>query len=495
MSTTLIRKIEHAGHPNVLVVGDLILDRYVWGDVDRISPEAPIQILRVASEERRPGGAGNVINNLHSLGAKVACCGVLGSDAEGEAFREVLQSIGVDDFGVVTDRDRRTTVKARMVARAQQVLRVDWEDTAKISESVEAKLLTYVRGCARDFDLVIVSDYAKGVVTEALMDELRSISSGKGCHVIVDPAKGADYHMYRGVATITPNRVEAEMAVGSRIVDEASLREAATTLLEEHALESALITRDKDGMSLFRKDGEELHLTAHAQAVFDVTGAGDAVISALGFVLAAGHSLEDAARIANIAGGIEVGKVGAVPVTKEEIINQLRDVEYTSASKIKSLEELRPIVRDQKGRGRKVVFTNGCFDVLHVGHVELLRAAKSFGDLLVVGMNSDSSVRRLKGPRRPILGEIERSHVLAALETVDYVVLFEEDTPEGLLREIRPDVLAKGSDYSKSEVVGREIVEEYGGEVRLIPVVPGISTSDIVARVLERHQEGAAAGS
>lgn len=484
MSDSLYHYFTHIGHPRILVLGDAILDKYVWGDSSRISPEAPIPILQVQGEEFKPGGAGSVCINLRHLEAEVIFCSAIGEDSEGAELRSLLQSAEVDLAGLISSPKRVTSLKTRFLARAQQMLRVDREETGAISSELESRLLDLLVDQIPRADLVVVSDYGKGVVTPCIASRVADLCRQRGIKCIADPPKINNYSSYRGFTLLAPNRSEAEAASGIQITDETSLASAAMGLIEENDLEYMLITRDKDGISAFDKQGNHFHDQAQVRAVYDVTGAGDMVTSILGLVLADGGDIKDAVRLANIAAGIEVGKLGVAPVSRQEIKESL--VWQSSEGKVKTVEELQTILSKLRVAGKKIVLTNGCFDILHPGHVDLLQRARAYGDALVVAVNSDDSIRRLKGPRRPILSEQERTQMLSAIGSVNFVTVFEEDTPIPLLKALKPDVLVKGAQYSVDQVIGHEVVEGYGGTIKLVPHIEGISTTDIVQRVLEK---------
>jgi len=500
----LIGILEADVHPSALVVGDLMLDKYVWGHVKRTSQEAPVPVLEVTDEEVRPGGAGSVMNNLARLGATVEACSIVGDDPDGNEVRERLESLGVSTTGVIEDPGRRTTVKVRMMGQVQsarravqQLLRTDYEATAPLSAEMEARVLEYVTKELPKFDVVVVSDYDKGLLTTPLVESIAQLGREAGVPVIVDPSLVEDYSRYRGAAAVTPNRYEAEIATGVHITGPESLVEAGQKLVETLALDCVVITIDKDGMFLYGRDGDHEQIPTVPQDVYDVTGAGDMVVSALSFVVGSGHGFREAIHIANVAAGIEVGKLGVVPVSRQEIISDLVERTRSPLAKVRPISQLLPELNERRRRGARVAFTNGCFDLLHVGHIECIKYCRSKGDLLVVGVNSDSSVRRLKGPSRPILSQHERAAMLAALDEVDYIVIFDDQSVGPLIEQVRPDVLVKGGDVGTDGVVGRETVESYGGTVLLAPIIEGISTTDIVARVLERYKQqvpGVAAG-
>jgi len=487
VSRDLAKAFAAIGRPRIVVVGDLILDRYVWGDVERISPEAPIPILKVTGEEARAGGAGSVCVNVANLGATVVCASILGDDAEADAVQGILKAHGIVQKAIVRCADRPTTVKTRMLARVQQVLRVDRETVTPIPEKVVARLLKILRREAARADAVLVSDYNKGLLTPDFLRALIGACREAGTPVIVDPARGVEGANYRGATVICPNRIEAAEAAG--LVDEAdNVDKVGRRLLRRLALDACIVTRDRDGISLYRKGQKPLHVAARVREIYDVTGAGDMVLSALGFALGGGAGMEDAVRIANVAGGLEVGRVGVVPLARWEILEQFEEGDIEPSSKLRSRRQLADIVRHLKKQGQTVVLTNGCFDLLNANHISLLRHAKSLGDVLVVATNSDASITRLKGKSRPILTQAERVEILSGLHYVDYVAVFPEDTPEALLAAVQPDILVKGGDYKdKTEVVGWEIVEAYGGAIARAPMGHYHSTSGIVEKVLDAH--------
>ncbi|MBI3273390.1 MAG: D-glycero-beta-D-manno-heptose-7-phosphate kinase [Planctomycetes bacterium] len=498
MIARLARCLRELGKPRILVLGDLLLDRYVWGRMERISPEAPVPILKVESDrDLRPGGAANVSLNLQALGARVACLGTVGEDAAGRTLARLLDRAGVGIAGLVVDRAKPTPVKTRMIAHRQQILRIDEEESAPVSPAIATKLLRAFRREARKADLVLVSDYGKGALTDPLLAAVVAEGRKRGLPVLIDP-KGRDYAKYRGATALTPNQAEAELASGVEIRSPESLREAARRLVDGLALDFVVVTRGEQGMSLFAPPTEgaeaELHVPAQAREVYDVTGAGDTAIAMLGLALAAGASREESLHLANRAAGLVVGKLGTATVTRKEVLDALAAEHRGHAAKIHPPAALGRILARHRRAGERVAFTNGCFDLLHAGHVQSLRFARAQADLLVVGINSDASVRRLKGEARPILSQAERAQVLAALEDVDYVTIYAEDTPHRVLELLRPDILVKGGDcaWRKEGVVGREVVEGYGGRVELAPYAQGLSTTNIVDRILERCGRAAA---
>jgi len=482
------RFLSRIGQIRALVIGDLMLDEYLWGKTERISPEAPVQVVDISREDLRLGGAGNVINNLMMLGCQVHVAGVLGDDGDGRLLRRLLEEKSVGIQGVFMDGGRTTSRKTRILASNQQMLRIDRESQNPISQEMEVRLTDYVRSATADFQVILVSDYLKGVLSERLLKEIIAIGRQKGIPVVVDP-KGNDFLKYRGATLLTPNRKEAQTASQIPIVDEASLLRAGRSLAETLDLEALVLTRSEEGMTLFPRGGEEIHLPTEAREVFDVSGAGDTVLAMMGLGLAGGLSLQETAGLANVAAGIVVGKVGTSTVAPGEILEVIGRRHQDTDLKIKERDVLAGTLEMERGKGRTVVFTNGCFDLLHVGHVKYLQKARRLGDLLVLGLNSDDSIRRLKGPKRPLIGQDERAHILAALDCVDYVVIFDEDTPFELIKALRPKILVKGGDYSPEGVVGKDLVESYGGRVELIQFVDGKSTTNIIDAILQQYRE------
>jgi len=483
---TIESLFNHIGSIRCLVVGDLMLDEYLWGKAERISPEAPVQVVDVVREELRLGGAGNVVNNLVALGAQVSVCSVIGEDENGWALLKDFNRHDVAIDAIFRDPARRTSRKTRVVASNQQIVRIDRESRDPLSEEMEAQVCSWISAHAGQFSVILLSDYLKGVLTSRVIETIVTTAALQGIPVLVDP-KGTDFGRYRGATLLTPNRKEAEAASGLAITDNRSLEQAAGLIMEKAGLGHLLITRSEEGMSLFSSTEEAVHIPTVAREVFDVSGAGDTVLASLAVGVAAGLGMAEAARLANIAAGIAVGKLGTSTVSPDEIINAVALSHSDSDSKIKNLDVLTAIITAEKARGKKVVFTNGCFDLLHAGHVKYLQKARSLGDLLVMGLNSDASVRRLKGEKRPLIGEDERAHILAALDCIDYVVLFDQDTPLELITALKPHILAKGGDYTADGVVGKDVVEAYGGRVELVTFVDGKSTTNIIERILERY--------
>ena len=492
MYRELVKRVESLGQPHVLVVGDFILDRYVFGDAERISQEAPIQILKVAHEETRLGGAGSVVNNLHTLGARVEAFGVIADDLDGDGIVADLDRIGIGTAYLLRAEDERpTTRKTRFVGRAQhripqQVLRVDWEDPRDIAPGDQDRLATAFRVALANGgpDAVLLSDYGKGVLTPALTANLIAWAKDAGVPVIVDPLKSADYSKYRGATVLTPNREEAGLASGMALAAHDALEQAAAQLVADFDLEALVITLDKEGAYLrLRDENRGCLVPTRPRHVYDNAGAGDMVVAVMALAMAGGAPMREAVGLANVAGGLEVEKFGVQPVSRDEMIADLLDEARRSGDKIRTREALLTELSRHRARGETIAFTNGCFDLLHAGHIEYLDFAARHGDVLVVGLNSDRSVRANKGPERPVCPEAQRARVLSAIEVIDYLVIFDEDTPQGLIEAVRPDVLIKGEDWREKGVVGREFVESHGGRVVLAPLVKGLSTSDLVDRI------------
>ncbi|WP_027370131.1 bifunctional D-glycero-beta-D-manno-heptose-7-phosphate kinase/D-glycero-beta-D-manno-heptose 1-phosphate adenylyltransferase HldE [Desulfovermiculus halophilus] len=476
-------------HVHILVVGDVMLDRYVWGQVDRISPEAPVPVVLARDTTETLGGAGNVAANAAALGAQVTVFGVCGRDEAKGRVDQLLSERGIAN-SLISLQSMPTISKTRIMAGKQQCLRIDQEDTITLSSAQEAELVHRLGEAMRPQTVCIISDYGKGLVSStlcrAIVDQARSAS----CPVLVDP-KGRDWERYRGVDCITPNSLEFAQYADLGGADGSLLSRTGQDVCSRLGLSSLLITRGAQGMLLVGRDFDPVNIPTQAKEVFDVSGAGDTVIAALGLGLGAGMSWEQAARMANAAAGIVVGKVGTQPVWAHELERALTRQDY-GTPKVVSTEKLAQEVQTWQHADQCVVFTNGCFDLLRHGHIRLLQQAASLGQRLVVGLNSDASVRRIKGPERPVLGQQDRATILAALECVDRVVIFAEDTPERLLREIQPDVLVKGGDYREDEVVGRDIVKGRGGRVEIIPIADQVSTSDLIRSIL--RQNGTACG-
>jgi D-beta-D-heptose 7-phosphate kinase/D-beta-D-heptose 1-phosphate adenosyltransferase len=468
--------------PNILVIGDLMIDHYLWGSCDRISPEAPVQVVNVKKESSVLGGAGNVINNLVTLGSVVDVISVIGNDSVANELKSLLEKIDVPTSNLVVENNRKTSKKSRLIASQQQVLRYDMESIDDINENSHKQIIQTLEKNIDKYSSIILSDYGKGVLTTNLTKEIIKIANKNNIKVLVDP-KGKDYSKYKGSYTLTPNKKEAMEATNIDIKDESSLIEALKSLKTQCELEVSLITLSEQGIAIF--DDELTIKPTVAREVYDVTGAGDTVIASIAFALGNNLDIKDAIYFANLAAGVVVGKIGSATTTLDEIY----EYEYSlhksnSTSHIKTFDEIKTLASKLHSQGKKIVFTNGCFDILHVGHVKYLEVAKSYGDVLILGLNADSSVRKLKGPTRPINTQDDRAYILASLESVNYVVIFEEETPYELIKLIKPHVLVKGGDYEGKEVVGQDIADE----LKLVQFVDGKSTTNTIKRIQENEK-------
>lgn len=514
--------------PNILVVGDLILDHYIWGNCERISPEAPVQVIDVKRESLNLGGACNVANNLISLESNVWICGMVGCDEAGNTLKQELKNRGIQIEGIFSNPLRPTTQKSRLIAAHQQVVRIDREDKSPISQEGEKFILDFVEHTLVESKLqcLVLSDYQKGVLSESLTQSLIALTKAHNLKILIDP-KGKDYTKYKGATLLTPNKKEAIQATGINVCDEDSLQDCIVALQKMCALEVSLITLSEDGIAFSTRDSIQAgsvkleRMPTIAREVFDVTGAGDTVIASLAYMLALGKPISQSVYFANAAAAVVVSKVGSATASKAEILaylrrNNLLDSALVNAEFLKIFDEesylnhlserMVKIFKRQKllsywdkwikaeelnafleslhqlkEENFKIVFTNGCFDILHLGHIDYLHKARNLGDLLIVGLNSDASVKRLKGASRPINEEKDRIAMLCALECVDFVVVFSEETPQELIAKIRPHILVKGADYANKEVVGREFSEE----VRLIEFIEGKSTSQLIQKIKE----------
>lgn len=459
----------------LLVIGDVMLDRYWHGDAFRVSPEAPVPVVKVENREDRPGGAGNVALNIAALGSAATLVGIIGNDEAGGELKSRLEAAGVYCEFLVSN-SKPTITKLRVISRHQQLIRLDFEEkfSAEDVQDLDQKVESLIENC----QVMVISDYAKGALAD--VPSLINLARKHKIPVIVDP-KGSDFTKYRGATLMTPNLSEFEAVVGS-CENEQTLVEKGLALLTDLDLDALLITRGEHGMTLIRPESPELHLPAKAREVFDVTGAGDTVISVLAASLAAGDSLADSTALANLAAGLVVGKLGTAAISGPEMRRAIL-AELNSGRGVMTADQLKIAVQDAKDHGESIVFTNGCFDIIHAGHVGYLAEAKKLGNRLIVAINNDDSVHRLKGAGRPINPVERRAAVLAGLEAVDWVVSFSEDTPENLLRELQPDILVKGGDYTVDQVVGGAFVESYGGQVKALEFLDNCSTSAIVEKM------------
>jgi D-beta-D-heptose 7-phosphate kinase/D-beta-D-heptose 1-phosphate adenosyltransferase len=484
MTTNLSNLLDQFANHRVMVVGDLMLDRFIYGTVDRISPEAPIPVLRIQRETIALGGAGNVVRNLSSLGAQVDVIGVAGQDSASFDMAQLFAELPNVASMVLPDAARPTTLKVRCIGGSQQLIRADRETTTAISPEMEQQILQRVQAALPSVQVLILSDYAKGVLTEKLVPQIIALAKAQNKPVLIDP-KGRDFSRYRGATMLTPNRKELTEATGAgSIKTVAEAEQAARSLIAKYDVNVVLAKLGGDGVCLVAKDEPALHIHGMAKEVYDVSGAGDTVVATMALALAAGGTLADAAHLANLAGSIVVGKVGTATISVDDLHHGLHDDDRkTHESKIMTWQEAFEQTEKWRLQGLKVGFTNGCFDLIHPGHLSLLRQTRSRCDRLIVGLNTDASVRRLKGDTRPVQNELSRATVLSAMADVDGVVLFDQETPLELIRTLRPHLLVKGADYTPDKVVGWDLVQGWGGELYLANLVQGQSTTSTIARM------------
>ena len=463
--------------PKILVIGDLMIDHYLWGECERISPEAPIPIVNIDDENTVLGGAGNVVNNLVALGAHTDILSVIGDCDIANELGTLLSNINVSTNHLVKEKGRLSSKKSRIIASHQQVIRYDRESDYDISEKSQQTLFGQYKKILKQYDIVLLSDYGKGVLTDSLTRDLIQEANNLGIKVLVDP-KGINYFKYSGAYLLTPNKKEASLATNIDIIDDSSLLRAITQLKEKCSLNVSLITLSENGVAIYDND-LRVHPTM-AREVYDVTGAGDTVLATLGYALSSNYDIDQAVEFANLAAGVVVGKIGSATASIDEINDYKSSLHQSSSEEhIKTLIEIEVLSTKLKDKGKKIVFTNGCFDILHAGHVRYLETAKSFGDILMVGVNSDKSVRTLKGETRPINSEQDRALLIASLEAVDYVIIFNEDTPYELINAIKPHTLVKGGDYAGQKVVGQDLVSE----LRLVNFIEGKSTTRTIEKI------------
>ncbi len=483
MPQKLINTVKQFGSDkrHALVIGDVMLDRYLIGNVGRISPEAPVPVVLLTDQNERAGGAANVAANLALLGIKTHIIGCIGDDMEGHRLKTIITDMNIDTKKMFNSTTRPTIAKTRILGGHQQMLRLDQESQLPFSTEESAAILSAIESeMALNPSIVILSDYAKGLLNESICQKIIEACHKNNIPVLVDP-KGNNYNKYRGATAMTPNKKETAEACDTDI-DDINLISKATNLKNSLDLSFLAVTRGEEGITLI--DDSTHQINAMAQKVFDVSGAGDTVIATLAAGLVYALSPHESLQLANLAAGVVVGKVGTVPITKEELLEAVsRQQETTQAHKVCDLPSLLEKVENWKKTNQKIVFTNGCFDLLHAGHVTYLEAAKKRGDKLILGLNTDRSVSAIKGPERPVVSEDDRARVLAALESVDAVILFDEDTPLNLIKQIKPNVIAKGSDYTADQVVGGKEVESWGGEIALIELVAGRSTTNIIHKL------------
>lgn len=466
---------------NILVVGDFMIDKYIEGDVTRISPEAPVPVLRVTSKKSKLGGAGNVVNNLAMLGAKIRVAGCIGADENGNQLMKELGELGVDTRYLEHNEDIQTITKTRLVSKKQQFLRYDEEEVKDVPESFCGLIRNNLEEVFRGIQILVISDYGKGSIRKELSQMLISYAAQNGISSLVDP-KGTDYEKYAGATVCTPNMNELCTVLGRKIYTEEDIESYGKELRKELKIDNLMITRSEKGISLINKEGVKKDFPAVEKEVIDVTGAGDTVVSAVAVCLGVGYSVEDSCVIANIAASNVCSKFGAATLTLNELIG---DIINSGEFKEVELSVARYIVKGLKEKGKKIVFTNGCFDLLHAGHVASFLQAKSFGDILVVAVNSDSSVKKIKGDKRPIISQKNRVKMLCSLECIDYVVVMEETTPEKILSILQPDIVVKGRDWEGKEMPEKKVIDSYGGVMKFIDLEEGLSTTNIIHKISE----------
>ncbi len=483
MTDQLLQVLDRFSNCRILCIGDVMLDKFIYGHVDRISPEAPIPVFSIKEERTMLGGAGNVARNLVALGAHVAFISVVGNDKVG---REITSMIGKEPLVtpyLLTETNRISTTKIRYVAGTQQVLRADHEILTAVSDDMARMIADTAKEEMKNHDVVILSDYGKGIFSRATVSAIIAIAKAQGKPVIVDP-KSRDFSLYQGATCVSPNLHELANAATRELRTQEDIIAAAHELMEKNDIANILVTRSKDGMTLIARSGEITHIAAQAQEVFDVSGAGDTAVATLALGIAANLSFAESATLANLAAGIVVGRPGTAIITVQDLKTAFFMHNHASGMhKILEIAAAQAQALQWQREGKKVGFTNGCFDLMHPGHLALLHETKMHCDKLIIGLNSDASVKRLKGESRPINSEMERAMLLASLAIVDMVVIFTEDTPLTLLEALRPDILAKGADYQKHQVVGYELVEGYGGKIVLVPLKQGYSTTNIIKKM------------
>jgi len=479
----LTRIIKNFNKKKILIVGDVMVDKYLFGEVDRISPEAPVQVVKVNKETMLPGGAANLANNVVAMGGQAELVGTLGQDEPGKQLISILEKNKIGFSGIVFDHHKPTITKTRVLSHNQQLIRLDYENTQELEEEREKAIVKSFEMLATDVDIVVFSDYDKGTLTSSLIKNLISIAKDINKTIIAD-TKCRHHELYKGIDLITPNHREASKMTNIAGSTDQDIIGMGQKLCSEMQC-SVLITRANEGMSLFDTTGKVMHYPTEAKEVFDVSGAGDTVVAAIALSVASGASYEEASIIANQAAAIEVSKLGTATVSQKELV---RRFEHEHA-KIKDANDLISILESQKAQGEKVVFTSGCFDILHLGHISYLKSAAKLGNVFVVGLNTDDSIKRIKGDSRPIISEEQRAEIISLLDFVDYVTFFDEDTPEAILELLKPDVFVKGGDYNEEDLPEASVVKSYGGEISLVPFIEGYSSSKIIDKILKSYSK------
>jgi D-beta-D-heptose 7-phosphate kinase/D-beta-D-heptose 1-phosphate adenosyltransferase len=482
LNAELYKRLGEIRPVKVVVLGDVILDEYIGGDISRISPEAPVGVLESTDGDFKLGGAANVAANFKKLGCGAVLIGVAGKDADAARLKSTLKKNGISGNNLILTADRPTTKKTRVMAQRQQLLRIDRENRSPISAEQERKALAILKREIAGADGVVISDYNKGFLTNTLLSGIIAISRKHKKPVIVDP-KGESFAKYKGASVITPNRGELEKAAGMKCPTSALVEKGARLIAKKHSISSVLATLSADGAALFQKNVSGKYFPALAREIFDVTGAGDTVVAVFTAAWLGGFLQEEAVQLANHAAGLQVAHLGADGVGLDEIRKSLAQTAESGGSKITDLKTAALIAETLRKEGKKIVFTNGCFDLIHYGHIQYLQKAKKLGDRLFLGLNSDSSVKRLKGPSRPILDEHDRAHIMAALDCVDQVVLFDELTPLNLIKAVKPHFLVKGGDYKPEQIVGYKEIKKWGGSIKTIDYIEGSSTTGIIKKI------------
>tara|TARA_B100001750_G_scaffold72709_1_gene58057 strand:+ start:16926 stop:18401 length:1476 start_codon:yes stop_codon:yes gene_type:complete len=480
----ILKKTEVSKSPTIIVIGDFMLDHYIFGTTSRTSPEAPVPIVEFKNENYSLGGAGNVVANLYELGANVIPIGIVGTDSAGLQLKKLIKGKNCDNTNLIPVNDRYTTIKTRILSANQQIVRLDKEEIQKIPTSISNQLIKSLNYHIPKADALIISDYAKGVCSKSMTQKIIEIANSHKVPVLVDP-KTSDLTCYQGSYLITPNLKEFKNIIkNNQNISDKQISSLAKKLLIKHEIDNLLITKGSEGMSLVSSK-KTINISADAKEVFDVSGAGDTVIATIAFSLAHKINLENSIHLANISAGIVVSKTGTATVTKEEIIEYIIEKQPTKQKIFNNKDDFSSTLSYLRSKKKKIVFTNGCFDLLHIGHISLLEQAAKLGDILIVAINSDNSVKRIKGNERPITTEQHRARILASISEIDGVILFNEDTPYELIKLIKPDVLVKGKDYKIEDVIGKDIVEKNGGSVELIDIVENVSTTAIANQITQ----------
>ena len=467
----------HGQTPRLLVIGDLIIDHYLWGSCNRISPEAPVQVINIDDESSALGGAGNVVNNLKALGAKVDLISVLGDCEGSKELKTLLNQISIENKFLIIEKGRLISKKTRIISSQQQVVRFDRESTNSIKVATQNQILKFYKDNISNYDAILISDYGKGLLTFKLTQSIIDFAKKHNKKVLIDP-KGRDYSKYKGAYLLTPNKTEASEATGIDIVDQSTLDSNIKKLKHDCDLTISLITLSEQGVAIY--ENELKTYPTEAREVFDVTGAGDTMLASLGYAISIGINIEEAVKFANLASGVVVGKIGNSTASIDEIIEYESSLKKSTSDKhIKTINEISSLCRDLRFKGKKIIFTNGCFDIIHSGHIQYLEKAKEYGDILVLGLNSDNSISEIKGENRPINNQTDRAYIIAALESVDYVVIFDENTPYELIKAVKPHILVKGADYKNKEVIGHDLVKE----VKLVDFVEGKSSTKTIEKI------------